>query len=230
MCNIINISTILLIYEIDCIIFSFNLARPGVLGMTELQDLDVGRRIRSLRKGRGLSLLALAERCGLSPNAISKIERGENSPTVSSLRRLANGLDVSVIDLFKDEKTASTIFVKGDNRSQTRAAGATIESLGSGLPEQGLEPLWITIEPGSGSTNDTVSHPGEEFVLCLEGCVEYRVADRLYRLDPGDSLFFKADQPHCFHNPAENVAVFLLVLQEQEAEGRRLARQVHLEF
>jgi transcriptional regulator with XRE-family HTH domain len=198
--------------------------------MMNTADLDVGSRIRSLRKRRGLSLLALSEQSGLSPNAISRIERGENSPTVSSLRRLANGLDVSVIDLFKEEKIATTIFVKEDNRSQTRAAGATIESLGSGLPEQGLEPIWITIEPGSGSTNDTVTHPGEEFVLCLEGCVEYRVADRLYKLERGDSLFFKAGQPHCFYNPTENIAVILLMLQEQEANARRLARQVHMEF
>jgi transcriptional regulator with XRE-family HTH domain len=198
--------------------------------MIEHADLDVGSRIRSLRKGKKLSLLALSERSGLSPNAISRIERGENSPTVSSLRRLANGLEVSVIDLFKEEKKSTTVFVKGDNRSRTRAAGATIESLGSGLTEQGLEPIWITIEPGSGSTNDTVTHPGEEFVLCLEGCVEYRVADRLYTLEPGDSLFFKAGQPHCFYNPTDDAAVILLVLQEQEAEARRLARQVHMEF
>jgi transcriptional regulator with XRE-family HTH domain len=198
--------------------------------MTNTLELDIGGRIRSLRKLKGLSLLTLSERSGLSINAISRIERGESSPTVSSLRRLADGLDVTVIDLFKDETTATTLFVKGDHRVRTRAAGATIESLGSGLPEQGLEPIWITIEPGSGSTNDTVSHSGEEFVLCLDGCVEYRVADRLYKLDPGDTLFFKADQPHCFHNPLENPAVILLVLQEQEAENRRLARQVHMEF
>jgi transcriptional regulator with XRE-family HTH domain len=198
--------------------------------MANTVELDVGGRIRSLRKRKGLSLLALSQQSGLSPNAISRIERGENSPTVSSLRRLANGLEVSVIDLFKEEKTATTVFVKGDKRSRTGAAGATIESLGSGLPEQGLEPIWITIEPGSGSTNDTVTHPGEEFVLCLEGCVEYRVADRLYNLEPGDSLFFKAGQPHCFYNPTDTAAVILLVLQEQEAEARRLARQVHMEF
>jgi transcriptional regulator with XRE-family HTH domain len=198
--------------------------------MTNITELDVGGRIRSLRKQRGLSLLALSEQSGLSPNAISRIERGENSPTVSSLRRLANGLEVSVIDLFKDERTATTIFVKGEDRSHTHAAGATIETLGSGLPDQGLEPIWLTIEPGTGSTNDTVSHPGEEFVLCLEGCIEYRVADRLYKLDPGDSLFFKAGQPHCFFNPTENTALILLMLQEQEAKARRLARQVHMEF
>lgn len=198
--------------------------------MANTVEIDVGGRIRSIRKRKGLSLLALSEQSGLSTNAISRIERGENSPTVSSLRRLANGLDVSVIDLFKEEKIATTVFVKGDNRARTRVAGATIESLGSGLPEQGLEPIWITIEPGSGSTNDTVVHPGEEFVLCLQGVVEYRVADRLYELEPGDSLFFKADQPHCFHNPIDDPALILLVLQEQEAEGRRLARLAHMEF
>jgi transcriptional regulator with XRE-family HTH domain len=198
--------------------------------MTNTIELDVGGRIRSLRKRKGLSLLSLSERSGLSINAISRIERGESSPTVSSLRCLADGLNVSIIDLFKDEKTATTLFVKGNHRSRTHAAGAIIESLGSGLPEQGLEPFWITVDPGSGSINDTYTHPGEEFVLCLQGVVEYRVGDRLYELEPGDSLFFKADQPHCFHNPLDDPAVILLVLQEQEPEGRRLARLAHMEF
>lgn len=63
-------------------------------------NLNVGQRIRRLREQRQLSLRALARLCGLSTNAISLIERGENSPTVSSLHALATALGVSITDFF----------------------------------------------------------------------------------------------------------------------------------
>jgi transcriptional regulator with XRE-family HTH domain len=198
--------------------------------MTDLEDINVGGTIRMLRQRKGLSLRALAELSGLSTNAISRIERGENSPTVATLRQLANGLDVLVIDFFKDETEGNTVFVQREQRSRSQSIGALIESLGSGLPEQNLEPFMITVDPATGSTEDHYTHPGEEFVHCLEGTIEYRVGNQLYQLKPGDSLLFKADQPHCFRNPSNEIATILLVLQEQEPEGRRQAREAHMEI
>lgn len=198
--------------------------------MTDLEDINVGVKIRMLRQRKGLSLRALAELSGLSTNAISRIERGENSPTVASLRLLANGLEVQVMDFFKDETEGITVFIQRDHRSHSRTVGALIESLGTGLPDQNLEPFMITVDPGTGSTADPYTHPGEEFVHCLEGSIEYRVGNQLYQLNAGDSLLFKATQPHCFRNPSQVSATMLLVLQEHEEEGRRLAREAHMEI
>ena len=198
--------------------------------MTDLEEVNVGGTIRMLRQRKGLSLRALAELSGLSTNAISRIERGENSPTVATLRQLANGLDVLVIDFFKDETEGNTVFVRREQRSRSQSVGGLIESLGSGLPEQNLEPFMITVDPTTGSTEDPYTHPGEEFVHCLEGMIEYRVGNQLFQLRSGDSLLFKADQPHCFRNPSDEIATILLVLQEQEPEGRRQAREAHMEI
>ena len=66
----------------------------------EVMTLNVGQRIRTIRERQGLSLRAVAERCGLSLNAISLIERGENSPTVSSLHHLATALNVPITRFF----------------------------------------------------------------------------------------------------------------------------------
>jgi transcriptional regulator with XRE-family HTH domain len=198
--------------------------------MTDLEEVNVGGTIRMLRQRKGLSLRALAELSGLSTNAISRIERGENSPTVATLRQLANGLDVLVIDFFKDETEGNTVFVRREQRSRSQSMGGLIESLGSGLPEQNLEPFMITVDPKTGSTEDPYTHPGEEFVHCLEGTIEYRVGNQLFQLRSGDSLLFKADQPHCFRNPSDEIATILLVLQEQEPEGRRQAREAHMEI
>ncbi|HFD39698.1 MAG TPA: cupin domain-containing protein, partial [Anaerolineae bacterium] len=74
-----------------------------------------------------------------------------------------------------------------------------------------MEPFLATLQPGAGSGAEPVVHLGDEFVFCLEGEVEYRIANRVYRLTAGDSLMFQAHQPHCWHNPGEQPARLLLM-------------------
>ncbi len=113
--------------------------------MAEITEPNVGLRLRSLREQQGLSLRALAERCGLSINAISQIERGENSPTVSSLHRLAVALNVPITDFFQEEARQTMVFVKRDQGLSSHSNGVVMESLGIGLFNQQLEPFRITI-------------------------------------------------------------------------------------
>ena len=80
--------------------------------MVENSEPNVGSRLRSIRDQNGLSLRALAERCGLSINAISQIERGENSPTVSTLHRLATAFGVHITDFFQEETKQTIVLVK----------------------------------------------------------------------------------------------------------------------
>ena len=194
----------------------------------ERTNLDVGRRIRRQREALGLSLRALAKQCGLSTNAISLIERGENSPTVSSLHVLATALGVSITDFFEDaEARQAIIVVRPETRLRSEANGITLESLGIGLPHQHLEPFLVTLSAGAGNADQPVRHGGEEFVYCLAGIVEYRIADQAYILEPGNSLLFDASLPHSFRNLREALARFMLVFYADA--GNHLARRLHLE-
>jgi transcriptional regulator with XRE-family HTH domain len=196
--------------------------------MAEQGAPNVGSRIRSIREGRGWSLRALAERCGLSINAISLIERGENSPTVSSLHLLATSLGVSITDFFEDEQEQAVVFVRPATRLGAEANGIKMESLGIGLRSQRLEPFLFTIAPETGNMDQPVSHPGEEFVYCMQGQIDYCVGDRIYRLKPGDSLLFEAVIPHCFNNAASTPAQLMMVFHA--GEGRHLAQRFHMDF
>jgi transcriptional regulator with XRE-family HTH domain len=191
------------------------------------EDVSVGNQIRLLRSRKGFSMRALAEKSGLSTNAISKIERGETSPTVSSLRRIATALEIPVIALFKDETDEVVIFIRRDERPQTKAEGAIIETLGVSLPEQSLEPFLITLDPQAGNTSDNYSHSGEEFVYCLAGEVEYRVGDRIFSMEVGDSLLFDPSMPHSFRNPSQDTSQILIIIQEQDPESLQLAQKAH---
>jgi transcriptional regulator with XRE-family HTH domain len=196
--------------------------------MAEYSEPKVGLRLRSLRDQQGLSLRALAERCGLSINAISQIERGENSPTVSTLHRLATALNVPITDFFQEEAKQTIVFIKRDMGLRSQSDGSVMESLGIGLFNQQLEPFRMTIEPGIGNIDDTVSHPGEEFIHCLEGEVEYCVGDRVFRLEEGDSLLFDATQQHAYRNQSQKPATILMVFQT--SQDRNLVQQLHLEI
>jgi transcriptional regulator with XRE-family HTH domain len=189
---------------------------------------NVGQRIRTMREQRGLSLRALAERCTLSINAISLIERGENSPTVSSLHMLATALGVKITDFFEDSHEHAVVHVRHDQRLATQSNGLLMESLGIGLRNQQLEPFMVTVEPGVGEDGESIAHPGQEFVYCLEGTVLYQVNGHTYHLEPGDSLLFDATQPHCFRNIGNYPARVLLIFQAME--GSHLARQRHMEL
>lgn len=188
---------------------------------------DVGSRIRAIREQRKLSLRALAEVCNLSVNAISLIERGENSPTVSSLHLLATALKVKITAFFEEpQQETGVVFVPSNRRLSTRGTTCLMESLGLGLHNQQLEPFLATIGPAASTAGDTMAHPGQEFVHCLDGRVHYQVGNQTFCLLPGDSLLFEAIHPHRFWNAGADVARVLLVFQA--AEGSHLARQQHL--
>lgn len=186
--------------------------------MAEEHHSSVGARLAELRQAKGLSLRALAKESGLSVNAVSRIERGESSPTVSSLQRLAGALDARMTEFFRVEPEHSTIVVREHERLRTRGDGVLMESLGTGLRGQRLGPFLMTLLPGAAGGEDPITHGGEEFVYCLEGEVDYLVGEEWHRLRPGDSLIFLASQNHMCKNTGLEKARVLLVVQAPEEE------------
>lgn len=194
--------------------------------MNEQNGLRVGERVRHWRVKRGYSLRVLSEASGLSVNAISRIERGENSPTVSSLQLLATALNVPITSFFMNDEADMTNFVHRKTGLLYEGVGVSMESLGGGLIDQQMEPFLMILDNETTSQTKATSHSGEEFVYCLKGEIEYCVGKQLYQLCPGDSLFFKAWQPHWCRKitqiPAEVLVIF------DATQDNDLARQHHL--
>ena len=184
-----------------------------LIDMGTVKEPNVGQVIRSLRDKKELSLRDLSELSGLSVNAISKIERGVNSPTVASLHQLASALEVHITDLFRQNINEVHVFVKTDEITLLESDGLKIESLGSGLPNQQLDPFKMIIQPQADTTSEPVSHSGEEFIYCLTGKLEYFVGESKFILEPGDRLLFKATQPHSWRNLGSEPAEVILVLE-----------------
>lgn len=184
--------------------------------MGERQPPQVGLKIQALREERGLSMRGLAEKCGLSPNTISLIERGTTSPNVSTLHQLATALRVPITAFFEEREEGSlVIHSQPGRRSFSGSASVLLESLGSGLPDQSLQPFLVTLQEGADSGPGVMIHDGHELVFCLEGTLDYVIDTESYHLGPGESLLFEARLPHCWRNAGKEPSVFLLVFQTE---------------
>ena len=195
--------------------------------MSQRKPPDVGSQVRALRTERGLSMRGLAELCELSPNAISLIERGVTSPSVSTLHRLATALKVPITAFFeKQDDRVELILSRANERPFTGTDSVVLESLGAGLEHQMLEPFVVTLKPGADSGNQVMAHDGHELVYCLQGELEYEVAGTRYRLAAGDAVLFEARLAHCWRNPGRDPVVFLLIFQTA-TQGESVEQHLH---
>lgn len=188
--------------------------------MEDHKSPNVGIVIRDFRINQKKTLKDLSKLCNLSVNALSKIERGENSPTVSSLHKISSALNVHISNFFVSEKNHSTILTRKSKSIKLDLDGLIFEGLGSGLINQKLEPFIISVPPGADSSADPSSHTGEEFLYCLEGEFNYTIAETTYSLSEGDSILFKASQPHYWHNTSDSVVKVLMIFEASQNKKR----------
>jgi transcriptional regulator with XRE-family HTH domain len=188
-------------------------------------EAAIGREVRNFRQAQQLTVAELAKQARLSPGMLSKIERGQTSPSLATLQGLAGALNVPVTTLFRQfEEAREASFVRAGQglsleRRGTRA-GHQYRLLGHIRDKRiAVEPYLITLTTGS-EVFPLFQHGGQEFLYMLQGEVIYRHAAKTYRLRPGDSLFFDADAPH---GPDELVKLpirFLsLIVYAREREG-----------
>jgi transcriptional regulator with XRE-family HTH domain len=166
-------------------------------------EVQIGKKIRTLRQERDVTLDQLAEKARLTKGQLSKIENGKVSCPVSTLTRIASALGVHVGLLFdSDDTQARAVLVKKGERKPIVGRGSKIghsyESLAFGLPfQKDFEPYLMTIEEKKiDPTKNIFKHPGNEFLFLLEGKMVYRHGDKTFKLEPGDCLFFDGTIEH----------------------------------
>ena len=187
----------------------------------EAESVDVGQRLRILREERGISMRALARRSGLSANALSMIERGLTSPSVSTLNKLASALEVPITAFFRQEPVREQIvFRKASERTRVPFLRGLLEGLGGESFSGRVEAFLITLESGGSSGPHGMIHTGHELVFCMRGTIEYEVEDQRYQLEPGDSLIFASQLVHRWRNTGNTVANAIIVISAFEESER----------
>lgn len=161
----------------------------------------IGGRLREERRRLGLTLQDVADRSGLSLGMISKIENAQTSPSLRTLARLSQALEVPVTTFFRgfeEEREASHVRA-GEGieliRQGTRH-GHRYELLAAAKGAQRrIQPFLVTLTQAS-EAFPLFQHEGSEFLYGLEGSLLYRYGRQTYELDPGDSLMLDGRVPH----------------------------------
>jgi transcriptional regulator with XRE-family HTH domain len=174
---------------------------------------ELGRRLRSLREDRSLSLRTVAEAAGVSVSFLSQVERGIASPSVASLRRIAEALGESVGSLFEGPAVTGRLVRVGDRRRLVHPQRRWEDVLLTPPSAKRLQVILSTVEAESGSGAEPYTHDSdEECVIVLRGSLEFWVENERFDLREGDALLFESRRPHRNRNPGPGKAEVLWVI------------------
>jgi transcriptional regulator with XRE-family HTH domain len=157
----------------------------------------IGARLRHAREASRQSLSDVAARCGVSKGFISRIERDEASPSVSSLVALCDAVGLSMADLFAMPETTLVRHSARPSLEGLPKSADVVDTLITPPRERHVTVLETTVAPGSSAGDALYTLPSEcEVCFVLEGTVEVEVDDERFTLGPGDALTFGAAVPH----------------------------------
>lgn len=177
-----------------------------------MDPIDVGKRIKNIRKKKGLTLQELSEKSSISATAISAIERNVSSPTVSTLAAIGRALGEPLSSLLGENDAGYVVTRAGERkRLASEIRNADFESLASGAPGQRFQPMLCTLAPGARSGEDFVNHRGDDFFFVIRGILVVEVGSEPVRLGAGDALYCPANAPYRWTNPADEETQFLVV-------------------
>jgi transcriptional regulator with XRE-family HTH domain len=186
----------------------------------ETDRAEFGRRLRELRRQRGWTLAEVAQRSGLAISTISKVERGLMALTYDRMLQLSRGLGVDMAELFTSDGEAFApgsfaVAPRGTFRRQ-EAGNYVYDMLFSEIRNKAMTPMLGTLRAGRRlDFDDFVRHPGQEFLMVLDGAVTVHAEGRMpVTLRAGDSIYFDSARGHLYAAAGQRNARILVVCTE----------------
>ena len=166
--------------------------------------------VRAIRKERKLTLEALAAQTDLTKSYLSKIERGQSSPSIAVAMRIAHSLNVDVGQLFADDASRSRIAI---DRAQGRPSAERYHPIAPRMLGKVMSPF--IVRPGIDFANDPHSeHGGQEFIYVVTGSIELHHDTEIFTLNSGDGVYFDASLNHQMRSTGTVDAEVLLIACE----------------
>ena len=167
-------------------------------------EMAVGRTVKRLRQARGQTVTGLSAEAGVSQAMISRIEKGQVSPSLGTLAALASALDVPVMALLAETgDTGDVHHVRaGKGLPSRRVATDHVHEyllLGKHIgPGGSFQSARIRIERDQAGTLPRYQHEGHAFIYVISGAARYRCGSEDFDLHPGDTLSFDTKLAHGF--------------------------------
>lgn len=173
---------------------------------------EISEKIRNLRRKNDLTLKELSEKTGLSVSFLSQVENGTSSLAITSLKKIADALGVSINTFFEDCQN-NNFHIKSEEQHVIKMEGSNSEFviLSGKFSDRAMETMIVSIPPEK-VHGHKFNHPGEEFVYVLEGAVIVELDGTDYFVKAGDSIHYPSTIPHMWKNPLEQTTRLLSIV------------------
>ncbi|WP_300665352.1 XRE family transcriptional regulator [Fluviicola sp.] len=176
-----------------------------------------GRKIRTIRIEKKLSIQEVADRSEISKGMLSKIENGRSIPSLQVLLSVIKGLGVDIQAFFTGiylDNDKKYIHVKKQDvtiiEKEQGTKGYTYSmAFGSNIGSETIEVVILTIDPGA--IRDKVTTDAYELKYMISGKVKYYLEDDFIELEKGDFLFYNGRIPHVPINEGNEQVEMLVV-------------------
>jgi transcriptional regulator with XRE-family HTH domain len=164
-------------------------------------EAEIGKRIKSLRKKKGITLEGLAAETGFTKGYLSKVEKSLKAPPVSTLGIIARALGTTISMLLGEDGSSSSpisIVRKDERLLITRAGtdfGYSYEAVAHKFANKMMEPFVLTL-PIRPKKRTMFQHEGEEILFVLEGRTKFHYGSNEYIMEEGDCVYFDSGVPH----------------------------------
>jgi XRE family transcriptional regulator, regulator of sulfur utilization len=181
----------------------------------ELSDLNetIAENLKQLRGDRKLSLEKMAEITGVSKSMLGQIERGESNPTITTIWKIASGLKVSFTALVNAPQPDTVLVAQADIVPLTGADGKyRVYPIFPYEEGRRFEMYSLEIDQDGTFASNPHGEKTQEFITVFEGELRILANNREYKIKQGESIRFRADKPHSYHNPGGGLARLSLVI------------------
>ena len=173
-------------------------------------SLDVGAHLKSVRQMYGLSQRELAKRAGVTNGLISLIEQNRVSPSVSSLKKVLDGIPMALADFFTlDLAGKPQVFFPKEELADIGTASVELRLVGGRLGKRSMSILHERYAANADTGEEMLTHAGEEGGIIVSGKIELTVGGESRLLGPGDAYYFRSSIPHRFRNVGREECVLV---------------------
>ncbi len=182
-----------------------------------MNNLNIGRRLKTARQSRNMTLDELSEVTGVSKPMLGQIERGQSSPTVTTLWKIATGMKIPFSSFLQEQGAEYTIVDLREQDVVLEENGAMrVHTLFAFDPIRSCEVFYIQFDPECQHYSDKHNDGVEEYIFVVHGKLDMILNGAKITLAEKQAIRFEANIPHSYLNPYENVcSVYNLIFYQK---------------
>ena len=178
--------------------------------------MELGARLRALRKEHGFSLEQLSTKSGVALATLSRIENGKGAGTFRTHQKIAEALGLAITELYRDLKESDQEAILVHPESEEAESFIYDEKtsavlLTTQISNKNMLPQLLVFQAGGKTSLEQYRRGSERWIFVLEGALEATVGSKTYRIQKGGTLYFKGSVPHQFRNAGDGLTKIVSV-------------------